>query len=88
MIYHLKVPVTWYSNHNDIISHILLRSFGYTHAGVEVDEYSASSGTSKLRICSQSFDEDPTCAWCSVPFLSAVCHITPLGKPMPVLQFF
>ncbi|KAJ9059243.1 hypothetical protein DSO57_1004555 [Entomophthora muscae] len=87
MIYHLKVPVTRYSNHNDIISHIPPRSFGYTHAGVEVHEYSTSSGTSKLRICSQSFDEDPTCAWHSVPFLSAARHIAPLGKPIPVPQF-
>ncbi|KAJ9057997.1 hypothetical protein DSO57_1017146 [Entomophthora muscae] len=86
-IHRLNIPITRYTNGNDIVSHLPPRSFGFVHAGAEVHEYIANDGTSKLKQCSQEYDEDPACGWRGISNLSAIRHLFPFQRFLPIPQY-
>ncbi|KAJ9082795.1 hypothetical protein DSO57_1001326 [Entomophthora muscae] len=78
-----NIPITRYTNQNDLVSHLPGRKQGYVHAGVEVYG-SKVNGQYVLRQCSQEFDEDPTCVLGTFNTKSPFPHASPLGKFVPL----
>lgn len=75
--YVANLPITRYTNHNDVVPHLPPRSLGFTHAGFEFH----NSG--QLTPCSTAYDEDPKCALQYKFPLSFSRHYFPDGKPIP-----
>ncbi|KAJ9051897.1 hypothetical protein DSO57_1039475 [Entomophthora muscae] len=78
----LNIPITRYTNQNDLVSFLPGRKQGYVHAGVEVYG-SRVNGQYILRQCSQEYDEDPTCVLGTFNTKSPFPHASPLGKFVP-----
>ncbi|KAJ9073683.1 hypothetical protein DSO57_1013713 [Entomophthora muscae] len=79
-----NVPVTRVTLAYDAVSHLPLRKMGYTHAGVEIHvDQPSLTGNYSLRLCSQEYDEDPSCAWAENSELNGVRHGTPFGTFLP-----
>ncbi|KAJ9062598.1 hypothetical protein DSO57_1009151 [Entomophthora muscae] len=78
-----NIPITRYTNQNDLVSHLPGRKQGYVHAGVEVYG-SKVNGEYVLRECSQDYDEDPTCVLSTFNRKSPLPHARPLGKFVPL----
>ncbi|KAJ9089212.1 hypothetical protein DSO57_1015349 [Entomophthora muscae] len=78
-----NIPITHFSQENDLVSHLPGRKQGYVHAGVEM--YGAKiNGKFIIRQCSQAYDEDPTCVLSTFYKKSALAHAIPLGKFVPL----
>ncbi|KAJ9062595.1 hypothetical protein DSO57_1009150 [Entomophthora muscae] len=78
-----NIPITRYTNQNDLVSHLPGRKPGFVHAGVEVYG-SKINGQHVLRHCSQEYDEDPTCVLGTFNSKSPFPHAYPLGKFVPL----
>ncbi|KAJ9062600.1 hypothetical protein DSO57_1009153 [Entomophthora muscae] len=78
-----NIPITRYTNQNDMVSHLPGRKPGFVHAGVEV--YGSKINSQHvLRHCSQEYDEDPTCVLSTFNSKSPFPHAYPLGKFIPL----
>ncbi|KAJ9078065.1 hypothetical protein DSO57_1010671 [Entomophthora muscae] len=76
--YVAHLPITRYTNNNDLVPHLPPRSLGFTHAG-----YEFHLEKDHLIPCSTNYDEDPSCALKNKSPLSFARHYFPDGKPIP-----
>lgn len=83
----LGVPITRYTFQDDPVPHLPPRSANYVHVGVEVHEELTPDGSKDIRICSQDFDEDPTCAWKNKDHLKIDQHVRAFNRTFPVPVF-
>ncbi|KAJ9055379.1 hypothetical protein DSO57_1004583 [Entomophthora muscae] len=85
----LKVPVTRVTLAYDIVSHTPIRELGYTHVGQEIHTIQPERlGNYSLKMCSQEYDEDPTCAWAESSQATPVRHLFPFGAPFSGPPFY
>nr|ADK37851.1 putative triacylglycerol lipase precursor [Pandora neoaphidis] len=81
----LNIPLTRYTNRNDIVSHVPPRTYGFVHVGAEIHEHQPHIfAKPELKVCSQHYDEDPQCGYRNRVLLSAVRHILPLDRFLPI----
>ncbi|KAJ9073679.1 hypothetical protein DSO57_1013709 [Entomophthora muscae] len=80
----LKVPITRYSNREDLITHLPPRSLGYVHAGVEYHERETGANQTAVKLCSQAYDEDPSCGLNPHALLSNSRHYFPFNAYIPL----
>ncbi|KAJ9055378.1 hypothetical protein DSO57_1004582 [Entomophthora muscae] len=84
----LKVPVTRVTLAYDIVSHTPIRGLGFTHAGQEIHTIQPERlGSYTIKMCSQEYDEDPTCAWAESSESTPVRHLYPFGAPFPEVPY-
>ncbi|KAJ9066613.1 hypothetical protein DSO57_1007955 [Entomophthora muscae] len=79
----LHIPITRYTNNNDIVPHLPGRKVGYVHAGAEVYG-KTTNGNHAMHECSQAFDEDPGCMLGAFRSKTPVDHAFPFGKFIPL----
>ncbi|KAJ9058402.1 hypothetical protein DSO57_1012642 [Entomophthora muscae] len=80
----LSVPISRYTNQNDVVSMLPPRGLDYSHPGVEIYEYATSHNTTTFVTCSQEYDEDPNCQWRERYHPSALRHIFPSNSFVPL----
>ncbi|KAI9292517.1 alpha/beta-hydrolase [Neoconidiobolus thromboides FSU 785] len=80
----LDVPITLYTNRNDIVPHVPPRSMGYVHAAPEIHERYVGLGRTELVECSQEYDEDPNCGYKETFPISVAMHLLPLNGLVPL----
>ncbi|KAJ9055359.1 hypothetical protein DSO57_1004563 [Entomophthora muscae] len=83
----MNVPITRYTNREDLVSHVPIRSLGYVHVGVEYYERQVNKADPELILCSQAFDEDPSCGLNPNAVLSVLRHFLPFSKYIPLPPF-
>ncbi|KAJ9080238.1 hypothetical protein DSO57_1027265 [Entomophthora muscae] len=82
-----RVPITRYTNRNDIVSHLPPRSLGFVHVGHEIHEKANKDGKSTFINCDDHFDEDPACSYGTEGSYSARRHMLPFNKFVPLPPF-
>lgn len=82
-----RLPITRYTNRNDIVSHLGPRSLGFVHVGHEIHEKEAEGGKSIYINCDDHFDEDPSCSYGTEGSYSAKRHMLPFNRFVPLPPF-
>ncbi|KAJ9055361.1 hypothetical protein DSO57_1004565 [Entomophthora muscae] len=80
----LNVPVMRYTNREDSVPHVPIRSMGYVHVGVEFHEHMVAPNMTKLMRCSQVYDEDPRCSLRPHAVISFDRHYFPFNHFIPL----
>ncbi|KAI9290728.1 alpha/beta-hydrolase [Neoconidiobolus thromboides FSU 785] len=80
----LNVPITRYSNRNDVVPQLGPRSGGFVHAAPEIHERYIGFGRTELIECSQEYDEDPNCGYKENFPVSLAMHLAPLNGLIPL----
>lgn len=80
----LDIPITRYSNNNDIVSLLPSRAKGFVHIGAELHERTLPDGSSQFITCDTTYDEDPNCTLQFNERPSAIRHAFPLNKLVPL----
>ncbi|KAJ9055363.1 hypothetical protein DSO57_1013705 [Entomophthora muscae] len=80
----LNVPITRYTNREDIISHVPIRSLGYVHVGAEFHDRSIGPNQTELILCNPNYDEDPNCGLNPHAIFSTARHYFPFNKYLPL----
>jgi hypothetical protein len=78
----LDFPMARYTNKADYVSHLGPRSWGYVHIPVEFHTELSDIIGSNFRQCSQDYDEDPSCGWKEIKYISPISmvnHATGFG---------
>ncbi|KAJ9082189.1 hypothetical protein DSO57_1006634 [Entomophthora muscae] len=84
----LSVPITRYSNQDDIVTMLPPRSLDYVHTGVEVYEYATQiPNKTNIVACSQDYDEDPNCQWRERYRPTILRHPFPFNAMVPLPPF-
>ncbi|KAJ9058398.1 hypothetical protein DSO57_1012638 [Entomophthora muscae] len=81
----LGIPITRYTNQDDIVTMLPPRSLDYVHTGVEVYEYATQTHNKTAFVtCSQEYDEDPDCQWRERYHPTISRHLFPFNSFVPL----